>query len=127
MSTTVSLTGQINLVDSTTGAQPFVKQLNNLIFTGSVSELSQSTLLANGANVIALPISPVQFLYIKNLHLSNTIQVTWTPTGGSSNIVCMLEPGSSIMYINTTTGGGITALTLTASAASTGVEYLLFG
>lgn len=127
MSTTVSLTGQMNLVDSTSGAQPFVKQLSNLVFTGSVSELSQSTSLASGANVISLPISPVQFLYIKNLHLSNTIQVTWTPTGGSSAIVCTLEPGSAITYINTTTGAGITALTLTASAGSTGVEYLLVG
>lgn len=127
MSTTVSLTGQINLVDSASGSQPFVKQLSNLVFTGSVSELSQSTSLANGANVISLPISPVQFIYIKNLHLSNTIQVTWTPTGGSSNIVCTLEPGSWIIEGNTTTGGGITALTLTASAGSTPVEYLLVG
>jgi len=127
MSTTASLTGQFTLVDSTPGAQPLVKQLSNLSFVGSVSELSQSTSLANGANVITLAISPVQFLYIKNLHASNTISVTWTPTGGTSAIICTLEPGSAISYINTTTGGGITALTLTASGASTGCEYLLIG
>jgi len=127
MSTTVSLTGQLNLIDSTTGAQAFVKQFANLLFVGSATEMSQSTLLASGANAISLPVSPVQFLYLKNLHISNTIAVTWTPTGGASAIVGTLEPGGSIIYINQTTGGGITALNLNASGASTGVEFLLVG
>jgi len=38
-----------------------------------------------------------------------------------------LEPGGSIIYINQTTGGGITALNLNASGASTEVEFLLVG
>lgn len=127
MSVTVSLVGQMNLTDSDTGTTQLAKVLTGLATTGSVSELTNTLSLASGANAVALPVSPTQYIYLKNLHPTNTVIVTWTPLGGSSNPVCTLGPGGWIIMGNSSAGGGISALSLNASAAGTPVEFLFLG
>lgn len=127
MSTTATLTGTVTVVDSSSGSQPFQKQLSSLFFSGNVSEIANQFSIGTSPTTITLPASPCQFLYIKNLSASASVTVTWTPNGGSSNIVATLEPNGALFYINTSTGAGITALSATASIASTPVEYILLG
>lgn len=127
MSTTATLTGTITVVDSSSGSQPFQKQLVNLFFTGNVSEIANSFVVGSSPTSVSLPVSPCQFVYIKNLAPSATVTITWTPNGGASNPVSTLEPGGAIVLVNTASGAGITALSLQASLASTPVEYVLLG
>lgn len=127
MSITAQVLGSIQLSDSATGSSPFIKQFASLLMQGTSYSEAQSLSLPASLTSITLPISPVQFLYIKNLHAVNTILVTWTPTGGSTASILTLEPGSAILYIEIATGGGITALSLTASGAATPCEYILAG
>ena len=127
MSTTATLTGTITVIDSSSGTQPFQKQLSNLFFTGNVSEIANSFTVGSSPTSVSLPVSPCQFVYVKNLAPSATITVTWTPNGGSSNPVATLEPSGVIFLINTASGAGITALSLEASLASTPCEYVLLG
>lgn len=76
---------------------------------------------------LTLPVSPIQFLYIRNTHLTNTVSVTWTPTGGASNVIQLLEPGSFISFGQAAAGAGVTAVSVTGSGAGTTLEYVLAG
>ena len=127
MSITAQVLGSIQLSDSATGSSPFIKQFASLLMQGTSYSEAQSLSLPASLTSITLPISPVQFLYIKNLHAVNTILVTWTPTGGSTASILTLQPGSMIMLLEFATGAGITALGLTASGAATPCEYILAG
>src|SRR5271156_5061983 len=98
MSIIAQILGSIQLTDSTVGSTPFIKQLAALLVQGTSYQESQSISLASGSTAITLPISPLQFLYIKNLHAVNTIIVTWTPTSGSSAAVQTLQPGGFIVF-----------------------------
>lgn len=127
MSVSATLSGTIQLTDSTSSVVAFRKNLANLLFTGTIFEEGQSVSIPASPTSITLPISPVQFVYVKNLHATQTIQVTWTPTGGASNVVSTLQPGSCIILCETATGGGISALSLLGSGAATLVEYIIAG
>ena len=127
MSVTATLNGSIFLTDSVSNTIQMQKAFVALAFTGTVSELSQSQSVGTSPTTLTLPASPTQFLYIKNLAPTNTLTVTWTPNGGASNPVITLQPGSSIIFMEVATGGGITALSVTASGASTPIEYMLLG
>jgi hypothetical protein len=127
MSVTATLTGSITLTDSVGTTGSLNKVLTALANTGTTSEFAQSLSLSSGANPITLPVSPVQFLYLKNTHASNTVIVTWTPNGGASNIVLTLQPGSTIIFVETNAVSGITALSLNASGTPTTVEMILEG
>ncbi len=105
---------------------PMLLSLGSLGGTSLAGPVQAS--LASGANAIALPIATVQFIYLKNTHASQTIAVSWTPTGGASAIVQTLRPGDWIIFsASTGTGSGLTALSLNASGAATTCEYVLFG
>lgn len=128
MSIQASLSGFIQVTDSTSGTvalqKAFAGLLNNNLTV--FSEASQS-LFGTTPTSIGLPASPSQFVYIKNTHATQTLTVTWTPNAGASNPVITLEPGSAIVFIETIVGAGITALTLTGSAAGTTAEYVIGG
>lgn len=125
MAITGSLTGTLALTDNLAGSVQLQKALN-LSFLGTIAEYSQSQSITSTVN-LTLPQSPTQLVYIKNLGTSGTITVNWTPNGGSSNPVIALQPGSAILYIETNTTSGITALSVTASVAATPIEYVLLG
>lgn len=127
MSITATLSGAIQLTDSTTNSTVYFKSLLNLLMVGTSFQETQTASIGTSPTSIGLPISPVQFLYIKNLHATQTLQVTWTPNGGSSNIVQTLTPGAAILFIQAGTADGITALSLEGSGAATTCEYVLAG
>ena len=75
--------------------------------------------------VVALPAATVWSVYVRNRHASNTLTVTFTPTGGSAQ-TCVLVPGGVFLYHQPSEGaGGITALSLTGSGANTGAELYI--
>lgn len=127
MSQTSSIVGTVQVTDSVTGTVPLQKNLVGLAFTGTNAAVVQSQNIGTATVTFTLPVSPVQFLYVKNLHGSQTVTVTWTPTGGASNPVLTLEPSAALMFCEPASGGGITAMQVVASGASTPIEYLLAG
>jgi len=127
MAITASINGNITVTDGQTGTVAYTKLLTALSTTGTAFGEVSSASIGTSPTSITLPVSPVQFLYVKNLHASNTLTVTWTPNGGSSAVILVLQPGSSIQFEEVASGSGITALTLTGSASSTTCEFLLCG
>jgi len=91
MSVTVQLTGTITVTDNLTGSVQLQKQVIGG-YTGTISEFAQQQLIGTGSTTINLPISPTQFVYIKNLSASATVTVTWTPNGGASATIVTLQP-----------------------------------
>ncbi len=69
------------------------------------------------------------FVYVRNLG-ANNITVAYTPTGGSSTNLVLLPVGSGsggifLYALSAETAGGITAMTLTATTATTPAEYFI--
>ncbi len=128
MSVTASLSGNLKITDNLTGSTALSKVLNNA-YTGTVENYGQSVIIGTTPVSIALPLSPTQFLYVKNLSstLGTTVTATWTPTGGSSNAVVTLDPNALIIFSEVVTSNGITALSLVSNQAGTPVEYILVG
>jgi hypothetical protein len=127
MAITAQYSGYISVVDNTTGAQALQKVLSSLATAGTTFQEAQSFAIGTSPVSITLPISPINFLYVKNLSLTNTITVTWTPNGGSSNTVVTLVAGAFIGFAEPSGSNGISALSLTASGASTPVEFIVAG
>lgn len=126
MPITGALTGNITMTDNLSGSVQLTKALA-FQYLGTIFEYSQAQSVGTSPTALSLPLSPTQFLYIKNLSTTATVTVTWTPNGGSSNPVVTLQPGACIIYVETNTTSGITALTVTANTASTPIEYILLG
>lgn len=127
MSVTATLTGNITITDNVATTGSLSKVLTALSTTGTTSEFVQSLILTAGANPITLPIPTIQFLYLKNIHASNTVTVSWTPAGSSLMAVLVLQPGAWIMFGETNATSGITALSLLASGTPTQVEMIMVG
>jgi hypothetical protein len=127
MAITLSFAGQLNVTDSVSGTVALSKQLTNLSTAGTAFSEAQTLSVGTGGTTVSLPISPTNFLYVKNLHATNTLLVTWTPASGTSAQIVTLQPGAFIAFSEPTGAAGITALTLTGSASATLVEYVLGG
>jgi hypothetical protein len=127
MAVSLSINGNITVSDSTSGIIALQKLLSGLTTTGTVFSEAQFLSIGTSPVAIALPISPIQFLYVKNLHATNTVTVTWTPTSGASATIQTLEPGSAILFCQNVVGAGITALTVVASGTNTQIEYIIGG
>jgi hypothetical protein len=128
LSVTISLTGSIKATDSVSGTIALSKVLTALATPGTVFSDASGATVGTSPTAITLPVSPTTFVYIKCTHISQTLQVTWTPNGGASNIVVMLQPGSFICFGEVVQGqSGITALTVVGSGAGTSYEYVLGG
>lgn len=127
MSVISSATGNVTLSDNVSGSTTFSKVLNSVV-TGDLSSFAQSLPVGTSATTLSIPNSLAQFVYIKNLSSisGTTVSITWTPTGGTSQDIITLDPGGVMIFAE---GGfnGITAMSLSASAASTPVEFLLVG
>lgn len=128
MAITLSINGTLQATDSTTGVIALSKLISGLATTGTVfSEAQTVTAATGGGTTVSLPISPANFLYLHNLHQTNTIQVTWTPSGGASAIVLTLQPLAFIIFSQPAGSAGITALNLVGSASGTTAEYVIGG
>jgi hypothetical protein len=112
------------LNDSSGIQAPLSKIIPVLIASMSASTFGQAALGVVSAPV-SLPANPTQLLYARNLSTVNTITFTWTPVGKISADILVLQPGGLLFFFSP--GGGISALSVVASAANTSVDYLLAG
>ena len=127
MAITLSFVGQLNVNDSILGTTALSKQLTALSTTGTVfSEANQLTIGTSPVS-ISLPVSPVNFVYLKNLHATNTIVVIWTPNSGASATIITLQPGAFIAFSENSGAQGISALSVTGSGAGTTLEFVIGG
>lgn len=126
MSIQVTVAGTIQVIDPNTGTLNLVKTLAQS-FNGTVSSQGESVKIGVSPTSLTLPISPVQIVYIANLSIGNTITVTWTPFGGLSNTVQVLQPLGAILMMNSNTTSGVSAISLLASGANTPVDFFLAG
>lgn len=126
MAITASLVGNIFITDNSAGSVSLQKAVN-LAFVGTEAAYSNTTTITSGGTAITLPVSPLQFVFIKNPNTTATVAVAWTKTGGSTQAIVTLQPGSGIALIENNVTSGITALTLTSSAATSAVELVLAG
>jgi hypothetical protein len=127
MAITVALSGGIQVTDVVTNNLVVNKTLAALSFLGSVSTIAETVSIPAAPTSIALPVSPTQVVYVRNTHATQTLTVTWTPTGGASNVVVTLQPNSYILFGEVNITSGITALSLQGSGANTTCEYILAG
>jgi hypothetical protein len=129
ISVTDSLLGSINITDNLSGSVSQVLQIVQS-YAGSVSEYYPAFSVTMGGSSPTFPISPIQFVYIKNLSQTATIAVAWTRNGGYgvvSEPILTLDPGAAIMFCETTTSNGITAMTLTSSSGTITAQLVLAG
>jgi len=96
-------------------------------FDSVLAQMTEYYVLANGANVIPLPAATCFQLYIRNNDAALLITPSITPKGGVAAIYPQLYPGDQMFIWQSNTGAnaGFTALTLTASAANTLVEFFI--
>ena len=128
MALTTTLSAAIQVQDAVTNNLLLNKTLASLVFSGSVSTVAESVSVGTGGGLtVALPASPAQVVYVRNTHATQTLLVTWTPTGGASAVVLTLQPGSYILFGEINSTSGITALNLVGSLAGTTAEYVLVG
>lgn len=128
MSVNVSITGSIKATDSVAGTIALSKVLTALTTPATVFTEASGANVGTSPVSVTLPVSPTTFVYIKCTHATQTLTVTWTPNGGASNQVVVLQPGSYISFGETTQAvSGITALSLTGSGAATSYELILAG
>lgn len=102
--------------------------LGNPSLAGVVGDLTINQLLANGANVMALPSANIFNIYVKNLAApgGGTITPVLTPSGGAAQTLAPIQPGGVLIIwnvINSVAGAGYTSIGLTASVANVPVEY----
>ena len=83
---------------------------------------------AKSISLVGLVPQPLQ-LICKHTGTTGTITVIWTPTGGASATILVLNPLDMIAFwqITTAVGAGISALSLTASVANTPFELFIGG
>jgi len=126
MSVTASLVGSVQLTDNVSGDTSLSKTVNST-YTGTNSGFTQSQLIGTSPVSLTLPGSPVQFLYLRNLAtgIGANLTASWTPNGGSTQTVITLAPGGMILFSETNTSNGITALSVTAALAATPIEFIL--
>jgi hypothetical protein len=126
MPITGALNGNITMTDNLSGSVQLTKALV-FQYLGTIFDYAQGLAVGTSPTTLSLPLSPTQFLYIKNLSTTATVTVTWTPNGGSTATIITLQPGSTIVYVETNATSGITALSVTASALATNIEFILLG
>lgn len=126
MAITASIVGNIFISDNAAGSVSLQKAINQA-FVGTEAAYSNTTTITSGGTAITLPISPLNFVWIRNASTTATVAVQWTKNGGSSVAVLTLQAGSAIGFFENNTTSGITALTLTSSASTSTVELVLAG
>ncbi len=124
MAVSVQWNGVLSLTDNLTGSIQLQKIIN-LIYTGVTSEFAQSQTIGTSPVSIPMPATPVEFVYVKNVGTTGAIILSWNSVEvGELEQIIVLQPGAFIILMETNTTSGITAMSLTATVATT-VEYLL--
>jgi hypothetical protein len=135
MSISASIFGNAVVQDTTTGYGPsqiFSPATNaNLI---AYSYLTNESIPTSPTSItFPFGVTKLQFLFIRNLG-SQSLQVTWTPSGGGSVVVTTLTagspqgtPGGMIMLYEPDLTLGVTALSLQAITAGTIAQIIMAG
>src|SRR2546430_653152 len=118
---TLSINGAIKVISFDKDIAPLSKALSLSTSTTAFTS-AQTALIGIDPTNIPLPFSPTTFLYLKNLHSTQTITLDWTPNGGSSNQVLTLQPKSFISF-----GGGAQGLSgITSLSVKTNPNSFIF-
>ncbi len=126
---TNTLTANITATEDTT-QNVIINRSIGTLFDASASQIVEYASLAAGPTPISLATAICTQFYLKNIDPNgHTVTVTWTPQGGASAVVQTLLPGDLILFWSKPGGAnnGITALSLTPSAATTLIEYFFGG
>ena len=80
---TVTSNGVVQITDNLSGSvSQSIQALTS--FVGSVAEYYPNFSVGTGTTTPSLPINVIQFVYIKNLSLTASVTVTWTPASASA-------------------------------------------
>lgn len=94
-------------------------------YNGVGGVFTNSILTSTGSTSITLPSTTMLQFYLRNTHATANITVTWTSSGGSSNVVKKVGPGGVLAFWETQAGDGITALALQSDTANATYESFL--
>lgn len=128
--TSNTLAATITAQDDATQNVPINFGTGNPTFDSTVAELTRYYALPGGTNALSLPKSPATQVYIKNIDAAKTVTVAWTPNGGASNNIILLNPGDQIILWCNPAGAttpGITAISFTPSVAGCLIEFFFGG
>jgi hypothetical protein len=120
----------LQVLDLTTNAFRVNSSIGTITLLATASFYDAYFQAAAGAgSVVSLPAATVWFVYVKNLHLTQSLTVQLTVAGGAQISAAnspILTPGGVFMYANPgEASGGITGVTLIGSGANTSAEVLL--
>jgi len=121
----IILQAQWVITDTTLSPSPQIIQrsLNNATLAATNSFYDPFFQTINGTKTVNLPGATVWCVYVRNLSNSNPITVNFTPSGGASETLVLVQGATAgnggvfIYHQPAETSGGITALSLTATAA----------
>lgn len=120
----VILQAQWVVTDTTLSPSPQIVQrsLNNLTLNATNAFYDPFFQTINGTKVVNLPGATVWMVYVRNLSNTAPMTVVFTPTGGAAETLVLVQGatagnGGVFIYHNPAeTSGGITALSITATA-----------
>lgn len=127
---TNTLVANISSIEQSTSNVPINRSTGNPAYASNLGLFTTYQALAAGVNNIPLPISPCTQIYIRNIDTTKNIVVNWTPlsTTVAVNVIRLAANGGQIiLWLDPAGAEGITALSLTPSAAGCLVEYFLGG
>lgn len=115
----------ITIVDSTSSLQVFQKLLQSILFAATATFVDLSFKTQNGTNSITLPVTPVFFVYIRNVDTAADITVNYTPAAGTPGTMVLQKgatAGTGGVFIYTTPVSGGTGGFISLSITATGVQ-----
>jgi hypothetical protein len=127
----INLSYTIQGQDITANVAVFQRALQNFQLAATAWQASDFAQVPLGG--LAIPITAIggtaYFVYVRNLG-ANNITVSYTPTAAPATTLVLLPVGTNsggifLYALSAETGGGIIAMTLTASTATTPAEYFI--
>lgn len=121
-----NLTVLLQQTDST-GSPILNRSIGPVQYAGSVGVFTNAILADTNSHSQTLPTTTVLQFYFKNTATAGNVTLTWTPSGGSSNIVKKVGPGGVVAFWEPATGDGITTLTIQSDTNPVTYEMFLGG
>lgn len=121
-----NLTLVINRQDAN-GVNVENRTIGSISFSGVSGEFDIRQAPDTSSHALDLPTTEVNQLYVKNTHATAKITITGTITGGSSQIIATLEPGSVLVVWQTVAGKGYSALSYQSDTSAATFEMFLGG